>query len=195
MIVIIDNFDSFVHNIARYLRELGFLTGIFRNNAITLEQIEALKPSHIILSPGPCTPDEAGITLDVIHYFAGSIPILGICLGHQAIGQAFGGKILKAIAPTHGKAVWIEHQGQGIFKDLAMPMAVGLYHSLAVSPIDLPKCLTITAKTANGEIMALQHRDYPITGLQFHPESILTEQGYQLFMNFLGKAQATDTNP
>ncbi|MBA2648913.1 MAG: aminodeoxychorismate/anthranilate synthase component II [Legionella sp.] len=185
MILLIDNYDSFVHNLARYVRELGFREQIRRNDEITLEQIEAFKPSHIIISPGPCTPKEAGITLDIIRHFASHIPILGVCLGHQAIGQAFGGHVVRAINPTHGKASFIHHDGQGIFQNLPNLLKVGRYHSLAVSKEHLPACLMITATAADGEIMGLQHRTYPTIGLQFHPESILTEQGHQLLSNFL----------
>lgn len=185
MILLIDNYDSFVHNLARYIRELGLITNVQRNDALTLAQIEALNPSHIILSPGPCTPNEAGITLDVIHYFAKHIPILGVCLGHQAIGQAFGGEIIPAKTPTHGKASFINHNKTGIFQDLPTPMSVGRYHSLAVNPLNLPNCLEVTATTEDGEIMAFQHQTYPTIGVQFHPESILTEHGHQLINNFI----------
>lgn len=184
MILLIDNYDSFVHNLARYVRELGFVTSVQRNDAITLKQIEALNPSHIILSPGPCTPNEAGISLAVIHHFAKHIPILGVCLGHQAIGQAFGGEIIQAKTPTHGKASSINHNAKGIFQGLPTPMNVGRYHSLSVNAHNLPECLKITATTDDDEIMAFQHQTYPTVGVQFHPESILTEHGHQLLSNF-----------
>lgn len=185
MILLIDNFDSFVHNLARYVRELGFVTDVRRNNALTLSEIETLKPTHIILSPGPCTPNEAGITLDVIHHFAKHIPILGVCLGHQAIGQAFGGDVVRAKHPTHGKASLIHHEKTGIFQDIPTPIKAARYHSLAVNQTTLPKCLNITATTDDGEIMGLQHQTYSTVGVQFHPESILTEHGHQLLLNFL----------
>ncbi len=185
MILLIDNYDSFVHNLARYVRELGYSTDVRRNDTLTLAQIESLKPSHIILSPGPCTPNEAGITLSVIHHFAKHIPILGVCLGHQAIGQAFGGEIIQAKHPTHGKASFINHDAKGIFKGLPTPMKVGRYHSLAVNQSNLPTCLNMIATTNDGEIMGLQHQIYPTVGVQFHPESILTEHGHQLLNNFL----------
>ncbi|MFI4956174.1 MAG: anthranilate synthase component II [Gammaproteobacteria bacterium] len=185
MILLIDNYDSFVHNLARYVRELGHETQVIRNDALTLEDIAVLAPTHIIFSPGPCTPNEAGITLSAITYFAGRIPMLGVCLGHQAIGQAFGGKVVRAQKPSHGKSALIQHTGTGIFVGLPQPLRVGRYHSLAVSREGLPECLTVTASTDDGEIMALQHRDYPIVGVQFHPESILTEGGYSLLKAFL----------
>lgn len=185
MILLIDNYDSFVHNLARYVRELGFETTVVRNDALTLKDIERLAPSHIIFSPGPCTPNEAGVTLEAIVHFAGRIPMLGVCLGHQAIGQAFGGKVVRAMHPCHGKSSLIHHTGTGIFTDLPTPMRVGRYHSLAVSHEALPDCLAVIATTDAGEIMALQHRAFPIVGVQFHPESILTECGYHLLRNFV----------
>lgn len=185
MILLIDNYDSFVYNLARYVRELGYHEQVCRNDAITIEQIEALQPSHIILSPGPCAPKDAGITLEVIHHFAKDIPILGVCLGHQAIGEAFGGQVVSATRPTHGKASLIQHDQAGIFQNLPTPLRVGRYHSLAVSKEQLPACLAITATAADGEIMGLQHRHYPVVGVQFHPESILTEHGHKLLSNFL----------
>ena len=193
MILLIDNYDSFVYNLARYVRELGFREHVIRNDAITLDQIEALKPSHIILSPGPCRPDDAGITLALIGHFAKYIPILGICLGHQAIGQAFGGNVIPAKNPTHGKASFIYHDEKSIFKKLPNPLKVGRYHSLAVCKHHLPSCLNITATTADGEIMGLQHQTYPTIGLQFHPESILTEHGHQLLLNFLKQENTQNT--
>ncbi|MGQ3892892.1 anthranilate synthase component II [Legionella sp. CNM-4043-24] len=186
MILVIDNYDSFVYNLARYVRESGFREEVVRNDAISLSDIDALKPSHIILSPGPCTPDEAGITLDVIRCFASRIPILGVCLGHQAIGQAFGASLVRARNPTHGKASWINHDGAGIFQNLPAPLKAGRYHSLALSRDNFPSCLSITASAEDGDIMALRHRLFPVVGLQFHPESVLTEHGHQLIANFLG---------
>lgn len=184
MILLIDNYDSFVHNLARYVRELQFTTNVVRNDAITIEAINALHPSHIILSPGPCTPNEAGITLRVIHHFANQIPILGVCLGHQAIGQAFGCDIIRSPQPTHGKASRIQHDNSALFNGIPSPFNVARYHSLTVSPSSIPPCLRIIARTEMGEIMALQHTLYPIIGVQFHPESILTEYGHQLLSNF-----------
>ncbi len=185
MILLIDNYDSFVYNLARYVNQLGFASQVIRNDAITLNGIEQLNPSHIILSPGPCTPNEAGITLDVIQHFANKIPILGICLGHQAIGQAFGGAVIKAPTPTHGKASLIYHDARGIFQGIEMPFKAGRYHSLILSESTLPDVLQVTARTADGVIMAIQHIEYPIVGLQFHPESVLTEHGYALLLNFV----------
>lgn len=185
MIILIDNYDSFVYNLARYVGQLGYARCVLRNDEITLPQLAALNPSHIIISPGPCTPDEAGISLKVIEYFANKIPVLGVCLGHQAIAQVFGGKIVKARRPLHGISCAIWHHDQGILKNLNNPLQVGRYHSLVVEPNSLPTCLTATAFSEEGEIMALQHNAYPIYGVQFHPESILTEQGYELIQNFL----------
>lgn len=185
MILLIDNYDSFVYNLARYIRELNFPTCVERNDVMTLKDIELLNPSHIILSPGPCTPNEAGITLACIQHFYQSIPILGICLGHQAIGQSFGGKVVRAKQPTHGKSSFIYHNQQGIFNGINNPFKAARYHSLAVSEEYLPESLQIIATTPDGEIMGLQHRQYPVVGLQFHPESILTECGHLLLQNFL----------
>ena len=193
MILLIDNYDSFVHNLARYVRELGFTADVQRNDALTLAQIGELNPSHIILSPGPCTPNEAGITLDVISHFSKHIPILGVCLGHQAIGQAFGGDVVQAKHPTHGKASLIHHDQKGIFQNLPTPIKAARYHSLSVSQTTLPTCLNITATTDDGEIMGLQHQTYPTVGVQFHPESILTEHGHQLLLNFLGTSIRRDS--
>ena len=186
----IDNFDSFTWNIARYFEELGADVQVYRNNAITLDQIEALAPTHLVISPGPCTPAEAGISLAAIRHFAGRLPLLGICLGHQCIGQAFGGKVVRASRVMHGKTSCIEHRGQGLFTGLKQPLEVTRYHSLVVSPEQLPECLEVTAWTAaaageQNEIMALQHRRLNVHGVQFHPESVLTEQGHALLENFL----------
>ncbi len=184
MILLIDNYDSFVYNLARYVTELGKTCVVKRNDAITLSEIHALKPSHIILSPGPCTPNEAGICLDIVQSCK-TTPILGVCLGHQTIGQAFGATITKARNPTHGKARDITHQASGLFQDLQSPLKVGRYHSLIVSEDNFPDCLEITARCLEGEIMALQHKHYPIFGVQFHPESILTDGGYEILSRFL----------
>jgi anthranilate synthase/aminodeoxychorismate synthase-like glutamine amidotransferase len=185
MILLIDNYDSFVHNLARYVGELGFTRCVKRNDAVTLQEIEMLQPSHIIISPGPCTPSQAGISLAVIRRFAGRIPILGVCLGHQAIGQAYGATITRAQKPLHGKASSITHTAEKIFAGLAQSINVGRYHSLIIAPEDFPAELKITARSAEGEIMALEHREHAVFGVQFHPESILTEGGYDMLENFL----------
>ena len=188
MILVIDNYDSFVHNLARYLRELGWSTQVVRNDGFSLDEIAALKPSHIVISPGPCTPNEAGISVATVRRFGPSIPILGVCLGHQSIGQAFGGRIVRARRPMHGKTSMIRHKGAGVFANLPNPLRATRYHSLVVAKEDLPEDLEITAESQEGEIMALAHRRHPIVGLQFHPEAVLTEHGYDLLRNFLGRS-------
>jgi len=170
----------------QYLGELGQELKVARNNKITISEIEKLTPTHILISPGPCTPNEAGISLDVIHYFKGSIPILGVCLGHQAIGQAFGGEMIRAQRPVHGKTSMIQHDENGIFKDIVSPLRATRYHSLILKKETLPSCLTITAQTEQGEIMGVRHKEFAIEGVQFHPESILTEHGHAMLQNFLG---------
>lgn len=185
MIVLIDNYDSFVYNLARYVSELGYLTQVVRNDALSLKELEALNPSHFIISPGPCTPNEAGISLDLIKQFGPSFPILGVCLGHQAIGQAYGAKVKPAKNPQHGKLSYIDHQGQDLFHGLQKPLAVGRYHSLIVSDEAFPSDLEVTARCEAGEIMALRHRHHDVFGVQFHPESILTQDGHALLKNFL----------
>ncbi|MFZ5652394.1 MAG: anthranilate synthase component II [Bacillota bacterium] len=190
MILMIDNYDSFVYNLVQYLREMGREVAVYRNDSIDLEQVEKLNPDHIIISPGPCTPDEAGISLGLIRYFAGKIPILGVCLGHQAIGQAFGGSVVRAQRPMHGKTSVINHDGRGVFSGLPQTFVVGRYHSLVVCPDGLPDCLEVTALTGAGEIMGLRHRRYHIEGVQFHPESILTQYGRDMLKNFLGVRRA-----
>ncbi|MBN3524369.1 aminodeoxychorismate/anthranilate synthase component II [Paenibacillus apiarius] len=185
MIVVIDNYDSFTYNLVQYLGELGEDVQVFRNDEIDIEGIEQLKPDHLLLSPGPCTPNEAGITLDVIEHFKGKLPILGVCLGHQAIGQAFGGKVIRAERLMHGKTSPIQHEGQSVFAGLPNPFTATRYHSLIVERESLPDCLEITAETAEGEIMGLRHKNYPIEGVQFHPESIITDHGHQMLRNFL----------
>jgi anthranilate synthase component 2 len=190
MLLMIDNFDSFTFNVVQYLAELGAEVRVERNNAITLEQIEALNPSHLVISPGPCTPNEAGISLQAIEHFAGKLPILGVCLGHQAIGQVFGAQVVRAPQVMHGKTSWVEHQNQGIFKGLDNPLSVTRYHSLVVDEASLPDCLEITARVVQddptpGLIMGLKHKTLPIEGVQFHPESILSQQGHELLKNFL----------
>jgi anthranilate synthase/aminodeoxychorismate synthase-like glutamine amidotransferase len=183
MILIIDNYDSFVHNLARYITQLGYATTVQRHDAISLDDIHQMNPTHIVISPGPCTPNEAGISLDAIKTFAPTTPILGICLGHQAIAQAFGGTIFQAKQPNHGKKLAIQHNGAGIFRNIPSPNWVGLYHSLCVN--NLPPQLKITAQSSHGDIMAIAHQNFPCVGVQFHPESILTQHGYAMLNNFL----------
>lgn len=185
MLLMIDNYDSFTYNLVQYFGELGEDVRTFRNDEITLEEINALKPDRICLSPGPCSPKEAGICVDLLQQFAGKLPILGVCLGHQAIGEAFGGKVIRAQQVMHGKTSPINHTGVGVFKDLPNPFTVIRYHSLAIERNSIPDCLEITAWTDDGEIMGVRHKDYDIEGVQFHPESILTEHGHQLLKNFL----------
>ncbi|MCH9769365.1 MAG: aminodeoxychorismate/anthranilate synthase component II [Gammaproteobacteria bacterium] len=185
MILLIDNYDSFVYNLARYIRELGFETLVKRNDEINLAEINDLNPSHIILSPGPCMPNKAGICLELVKTYASSIPILGVCLGHQAIAQAFGASIIKAKAPRHGKTSLIQHNGKGIFAGVENPFQAARYHSLIVDKNSLPNEFEITAQTQTKEIMAIRHSDYPLVGVQFHPESVLTKHGYDLLKNFV----------
>jgi anthranilate synthase/aminodeoxychorismate synthase-like glutamine amidotransferase len=185
MILVIDNYDSFVHNLARYLRELGRETLVLRNDAVSLDDIAALAPSHIVISPGPCTPNEAGVSVAAVRRFGPSIPVLGVCLGHQAIGQACGGRVVRARRPMHGKTSLVRHDGAGIFAGLPNPLRATRYHSLVVAREDLPDDLAIAAESEDGEIMALAHRRWPVIGLQFHPEAVLTEHGHDLLRNFL----------
>lgn len=186
MILMIDNYDSFTYNLVQYLGEFGATIKVFRNRSITLEEIARLAPKRIIISPGPCTPDEAGISVQVVRHFAGRIPILGICLGHQCIGQAFGGRIVRAGKPVHGKTSLVHHSGVGVFSGLPTPFRAARYHSLLVERETLPSCLEITAQTDQGEIMGLRHKFLPcLEGVQFHPEAILTEYGRELLGNFL----------
>jgi anthranilate synthase component 2 len=190
MILLIDNYDSFTYNVYQYLGELGAEVSVVRNDEITVAQIERLAPEKIVISPGPCTPNEAGISLEVIKRFAGDIPLLGICLGHQAIGQAFGGEVRRARAVMHGKTSPIHHEGRGVFRGLPQPMTATRYHSLIVGWDSLPECLEVTAwtETPEGEkdeIMGLRHRSLPVEGVQFHPESIFSPQGKTLLENFL----------
>jgi para-aminobenzoate synthetase component 2 len=185
MILVIDNYDSFTYNLVQYLGELGGEIVVRRNDEIDLAGIEALAPDHILISPGPCTPNEAGISLALIEHFKGKIPILGVCLGHQAIGQAFGGEVVRADHLMHGKTSEIHHTGKGVFAGVPSPFTATRYHSLIVKRETLPDCLEITAETAEGEIMGLRHREYPVEGVQFHPESIMTEHGKTILRNFL----------
>jgi anthranilate synthase component 2 len=185
MLLMIDNYDSFTFNLVQYLGELGADVHVYRNDAITLDQVEAWAPEHIVLSPGPCTPAEAGITVPLIQRFAGRIPLLGVCLGHQAIGAAFGGKVVRAARVMHGKLDAVAHDGRGVFTGIPSPVTVTRYHSLAIERASLPSCLEISATTADGEIMGVRHREHAVEGVQFHPEAILTEHGHAMLRNFL----------
>ena len=184
MILIIDNYDSFVYNLAQYVGEVGWEPVVYRNDQITLAQIEELVPSHIIISPGPCTPLEAGISNEVVQHFGGKIPILGVCLGHQCIGYAYGSRIDRS-SPVHGKTSLIQHDGQTIYQGLPNPFPATRYHSLIIEAENLPVCLKVTARTPEGIIMGVRHRDYIVEGVQFHPESILTKVGHDILTNFL----------
>lgn len=188
MILMIDNFDSFTYNLVQYLMQLGREVRVVRNNALTLEEIREMNPDMIVLSPGPKTPQEAGICLSVVQELQDEYPILGICLGHQTIGQAFGGSVLEGLEPVHGKVHAIRHNNVGVFTGLKNPINVTRYHSLVVDRATLPACLEITAETEAGEIMGLRHRDKLIEGVQFHPEAILTEHGLDMLANFLKQA-------
>ena len=185
MILLIDNYDSFVYNLARYVAELDHDPVVRRNDSITLDEISGLEPSHIIISPGPCTPTEAGISTELIRRFGGSIPILGVCLGHQCIGAAYGGEIVRAKRPMHGKTSRIHHRGEGIFAGLPSPFLATRYHSLVIAPESVPPELRVTATAEDGEIMAVAHATHPVVGVQFHPESVLTEHGYRMLDQFL----------
>jgi anthranilate synthase/aminodeoxychorismate synthase-like glutamine amidotransferase len=185
MILIIDNYDSFVYNLAQYVGELGGDPAVYRNDAISIGDIDALKPSHIIISPGPCTPNEAGISNDVILNFSGKIPILGVCLGHQCIGQAFGMDVVHARVPTHGKSSPVCHDGRTIFQNLPNPFQGGRYHSLIVDIKKCPPEIEVSATIEDGTIMGIRHKQYRVEGVQFHPESIMTDAGHELIQNFL----------
>ncbi len=189
MILLIDNYDSFVFNLARYFERLGQQTRVVRNDSIDVAEIESLTPAGVVLSPGPCTPNEAGVSLTIVRQLATRLPILGICLGHQTIGAAFGGRVVRASEPVHGRTSNVLHAGQSVFAGLSNPLVACRYHSLIVDRAGLPECLEITAWTADGTIMALAHRELPIVGLQFHPESILTDSGYDLLAGFLRVAR------
>ncbi|HEV3009424.1 MAG TPA: aminodeoxychorismate/anthranilate synthase component II [Burkholderiales bacterium] len=185
MLLMIDNYDSFTFNLVQYFGELGTEVKVFRNDELSVQQIEALSPSHVVLSPGPCTPNEAGITLETIERLAGRVPILGVCLGHQAIGQAFGGKVVRAKQVMHGKVSRIHHDGRGVFTNLQNDFVATRYHSLVVERNGLPACLEVSAQSEDGEIMGLRHRSLPVEGVQFHPEAMLTEHGHRLLQNFI----------
>ena len=185
MLLMIDNYDSFTYNLVQYFGELKQEVVVFRNDQVSLEEVEALAPAQIVISPGPCTPNEAGISVPLIQRFAGKIPILGVCLGHQSIGQAFGGRIVHAQQVMHGKVSRIHHTDQGVFQGLAAPFEATRYHSLVIERASLPAELEVTAWTEDGEIMGVRHTSLPIEGVQFHPESILTQYGHELLQNFL----------
>ena len=187
MVLMIDNYDSFTYNLVQYLGELGAKVEVVRNDAITLEEVEARQPERIVISPGPCTPSEAGISVPLIQRMAGRVPILGVCLGHQAIGQAFGGRVVRAQRVMHGKLSPVAHEGAGVFHGLPSPFAATRYHSLALERESLPEALEITATADDGEIMGVRHRSYAVEGVQFHPEAILTEHGRTLLRNFLAR--------
>jgi len=185
MLLVIDNYDSFTYNLVQYLGEMGQDVRVVRNDEIPAAEIAALAPSHIVISPGPCTPNEAGISLEVIKTYAGKIPILGVCLGHQAIGQAFGGKVVRAARVMHGKTSPISHDGKGLFTGLPNPFQATRYHSLLIERASVPDVLDVTAQTAENEIMAVRHKTLPVEGVQFHPESFLTTSGKDLLRNFI----------
>ena len=184
-LLLLDNYDSFTWNLAQYFGELGAEVTVLRNDAIDLAGVRALQPARIVISPGPCAPAQAGMSLALIRHFAGVVPILGVCLGHQAIGEAFGGEVVRARQVVHGKASAIRHDGRGLFAGMAQNFAAARYHSLAVARASLPDCLEVSAQTEDGEIMGLRHRSLAVEGVQFHPESVLTEAGHQLLANFL----------
>jgi anthranilate synthase component 2 len=200
MILLIDNYDSFVYNLARYVRELGLEPHVVRHDAVTLDDVAGLAPSHIVISPGPCSPAEAGISTDVVRRFGPTTPILGVCLGHQCIGAAYGAEIVRAGRPMHGKTSLVRHDGTSVFAELPSPFRATRYHSLVIAPESVPPDLRVTAWTDDGdevpEIMAVEHREHPVTGVQFHPESALTEHGYQILDRFLrGDASRADLLP
>jgi anthranilate synthase component II len=185
MLLMIDNYDSFTFNLVQYFGELGAEVKVVRNDELEVEEIEALSPSHIVISPGPCTPNEAGVTLETIARLAGRVPILGVCLGHQAIGQAFGGKVVRAKQVMHGKVSRIEHDGHGVFSSIPQQFVATRYHSLVVERESLPECLEVSARSEDGEIMGLRHRTLAVEGVQFHPEALLTEHGHRMLQNFI----------
>jgi anthranilate synthase/aminodeoxychorismate synthase-like glutamine amidotransferase len=189
MIVVIDNYDSFTYNLVQYLGELGAEVQVFRNDEISAADVQALAPSHVVLSPGPCTPNEAGITLPLIERLAGKVPMLGVCLGHQAIGQAFGGKVVRARQVMHGKTSRIRHDGLGVFSQIESDFTATRYHSLVVERQSLPADLVVTAEAEDGEIMGLRHRRLHVEGVQFHPEALLTEHGHKMLQNFIAEGR------
>ena len=185
MLLMIDNYDSFTYNLVQYLGELGAEVKVFRNDEIALEELEALAPSHVVISPGPGTPDDAGITLALIERLAGRVPLFGVCLGHQAVGQAFGGRVVRAGRVMHGKTSRIRHDGTGVFAGIENDFVATRYHSLVVERESLPECLAVTAESEDGEIMGLRHRRFAVEGVQFHPEALLTQHGHKMLQNFL----------
>ncbi|HGO7845747.1 TPA: aminodeoxychorismate/anthranilate synthase component II [Neisseria meningitidis] len=185
MLLFIDNYDSFTYNIVQYFAELGQEVAVRRNDDITLEEIEALKPQYLVIGPGPCSPKEAGISVEAMRYFAGRLPIMGVCLGHQTIGEAFGGRIVRAKTLMHGKVSPVSHSGKGMFKGLPNPVTCTRYHSLVIDRNTMPECLEVTAWTEDGEIMGVRHKEYAVEGVQFHPEALLTEHGHDMLNNFL----------
>jgi anthranilate synthase/aminodeoxychorismate synthase-like glutamine amidotransferase len=185
MLILLDNYDSFTYNLYQYLSELGEQVEVYRNDKITVEEVEALKPDRVVISPGPCTPDEAGISMALIKHMAGKVPVLGVCLGHQSMGQVFGGKVVRAARLMHGKTSPIHHDGLGLFVGVPNPFEAVRYHSLLVEKESLPDCLQITAESDQGEIMGLRHKEFVVEGIQFHPESIMTAVGKDLLRNFL----------
>ena len=189
MVIVIDNYDSFVYNLAQYLGELGWEPVVYRNDRVTLAEIENFNPSHIVISPGPGTPLDAGISNDVVRHFAGRIPILGVCLGHQCIGYVYGGQIVRATVPTHGKSSLVYHDGRTVYHNLPDPFEAGRYHSLVVKRDTFPSSLVLTAETDDGVVMGIRHRDYVVEGVQFHPESIMTDVGHNILRNFLSFRQ------
>ncbi|MBV7406327.1 aminodeoxychorismate synthase component 2 [Enterobacter sp. ENT03] len=187
MILLIDNYDSFTWNLYQYFCELGAQVEVRRNDVITFAEIDSLSPEKIVISPGPCTPDESGVSLDVIRHYAGKLPLLGVCLGHQAIAQVFGARIVRAQKVMHGKTSPVTHTGKGVFQGLNNPLTVTRYHSLVIEPASLPDCFDVTAWSETQEIMGIRHREWDVEGVQFHPESILSEQGHELLANFLSR--------
>ncbi|BCW99368.1 MAG: glutamine amidotransferase [Armatimonadota bacterium] len=194
MILVIDNYDSFTYNLVQYLGEMGEELVVYRNDEITVDEIERMAPDRIVISPGPCTPNEAGVSVETIRRLAGKIPLLGVCLGHQSIGAAFGGEIVRAKAPMHGKTSLIHHDGRGVFTGLENPFVATRYHSLVIRRETIPECLKISAWTEDGEIMGVRHREFPVEGVQFHPESILTRAGKELLRNFVAGTWEPEAN-
>ena len=185
MVLMIDNYDSFTYNLVQYLAELGAQVRVVRNDEISVDEVRSLAPRAIVISPGPSAPDQAGISLELVHHLAGRVPIFGVCLGHQTIGQAFGGKVVRAKRVMHGKVSAVRHDGEGVFRGLPAEFRATRYHSLAVERDSLPACLKITAEAEDGEIMGLRHREYAVEGVQFHPEALLTEHGHRMLQNFI----------
>ena len=190
MLLMIDNYDSFTYNLVQYFGELGERVTVYRNDQLTLNDVDALAPSHVVISPGPCTPNEAGISVDLVREYGTRIPILGVCLGHQSIAQAYGGNIVRAPTLMHGKTSMISHEGESLFGEIPTPFQATRYHSLVVEESSLPDCFEITARADDGEIMGIAHRAHPVVGVQFHPESILTQYGHKMLHNFLQSESA-----